>query len=30
VRWPRKFRHPDKWELCFIAAGRVPEKAAEP
>jgi hypothetical protein len=28
--WPRKFRHPDKWKLCFITAGREPEKAARP
>ncbi len=29
-RWPRKFRHPDKWRLCFITAGQRPEKAARP
>ena len=29
-RWPRKFRHPDKWKLCFITAGQEPEKAARP
>ena len=29
-RWPRKFRHPDKWKLCFITAGHEPEKAARP
>ena len=29
-RWPRKFRHSDKWKLCFITAGYWPEKAARP
>lgn len=29
-RWPRKFRQPDRWTLCFVATGQRPEKAEEP
>ena len=29
-RWRRIFRQPDRWTLCFVATGLVPEKAEAP